>query len=98
MLDFDIYGKTFKYLAEHDASDVLDKIACPVLLLSGDKDLFTPTSLAREMARRIPGAELMVIKGGSHYAPVEFPELVNLRIEKFINERLHDFVDSHRHQ
>lgn len=88
MLDFDIYGKIFKYMAEHDASDVLETIDCPVLLLSGDKDLFTPTSLARKMAVMIPNAELTVIKGGSHYAPVEFPEMVNLRIEKFIAERL----------
>lgn len=88
MLDFDIYGRIFRYMADHDASDVLEKISCPVLLMSGDKDLFTPTPLARQMAERIPDAELMVIKGGSHYAPVEFPELVNLRIEKFINERV----------
>lgn len=86
MLDFDIYGRIFKYLCEHDASDVLEKITCPTLLLSGDKDLFTPSKLAIEMASRIPNSELMIIKGGSHYAPVEFPELVNLRIEKFINE------------
>ncbi len=92
MLDFDIYGKIFKHLADHDASDVLEKITCPVLLMSGDKDLFTPTVLARKMAERIPNAELLVIKGGSHYAPVEFPELVNLRIEKFINERLSEFA------
>jgi len=87
-LDFDIYGKIFRHLAQHDATDVLGSISCPVLLLSGDKDLFTPTPLARQMATKIPDAELMVMKGGSHYAPVEFPELVNLRIEKFINERL----------
>jgi hypothetical protein len=29
----------------------------------------------------------MVIAGGTHYAAVEYPELVNLRVEKFWLER-----------
>ena len=37
--------------------------------------------------RRVAGAELMIVPGGTHYLAVEYPELVNLRIEKFFRER-----------
>ena len=39
------------------------------------------------MADGIPGAELLVIPGATHYAAVEYPQLVNLRLEKFWLER-----------
>jgi pimeloyl-ACP methyl ester carboxylesterase len=47
----------------------------------------TPRVAAAKMAERIPHAELMVIPGATHYAAVEYPELVNLRLEKFWLER-----------
>jgi hypothetical protein len=38
------------------------------------------------MARQIPRAEILVVRGGTHYTAVEFPELVSLRIERFYRE------------
>lgn len=87
-LDFDCYGKTFRALARHDASDVLSTVAVPALLIAGDKDMFTPPEITREMAMKIPGAEHLIIHGGTHYTPIEYPMVVNLRIEKFLRERL----------
>ena len=86
-LDFDCYLATLKALSEHDATDVLPAVAHPTLLIVGDKDLFTPPAVSEEMQRRIPQSELLVVRGGTHYAPIEFPELINLRIEKFLRER-----------
>jgi len=39
------------------------------------------------MARQIPLAESLVVREGSHTAPIEQPELVNPRIERFLAER-----------
>jgi hypothetical protein len=39
------------------------------------------------MARRTRGSEIMVIPGATHYAPIEYPEMVNLRLDKFFRER-----------
>jgi pimeloyl-ACP methyl ester carboxylesterase len=86
-LDVRSYMTIFKSLGHHSAKDVLAKIGVPVLVISGDRDPFTPRKVAEKMARRIPGAEICVIPGGTHYAPVEYPELVNLRIEKFLREK-----------
>jgi pimeloyl-ACP methyl ester carboxylesterase len=73
-------------LGEHDAARVLEKIRVPTLVIAGDRDAFTPRQLAQQMARRIPRGELLLVRGATHYTAVEFPELVNLRIEKFFRE------------
>jgi len=86
--DFDSYSRTFRCLARHDASDVLPSVAVPTLLIAGDKDVFTPPEVTRKMAAQIPGAEHLIIHGGTHYTPAEYPMVVNLRIEKFFRERL----------
>jgi len=58
-----------------------------VLIIAGDRDLFAPRELAFQMARRIPEAETLIVPGGTHFVPLEYPELVSLRIEKFVRDR-----------
>ncbi|MCZ7684367.1 MAG: alpha/beta hydrolase [Sandaracinaceae bacterium] len=86
-LDMDLYVHTLELLGEHDARDCLDELDVPVLVISGDRDLFTPRRAAEDMVHRVRGAELLVVPGGTHYVAVEYPELVNLRVEKFFRER-----------
>lgn len=83
-LDMEAYFQNLRALGEHDASDVLGLIEVPTLLLSGDRDAMTPPALSREIASKIRGAELYIIRGGTHYTAVEFPELVSLRLAKFL--------------
>lgn len=85
-LDLDLYLRTLRALGDHDATDVLEKISVPTLVITGDHDAFTPRQLAQQMARRIPGGEILIVRGATHYAAIEYPELVNLRIEKFFRE------------
>ncbi len=82
------YMAILNSLGDHCAEAVLPQIACPVLIITGDRDLFTPVDQSRQMAARIAGAELMVIPSGTHYTPLEFPELIHLRVQKFLRERL----------
>lgn len=88
-LDMQAYLWNLRALGEHDAEDVLESINVPSLVIAGERDAFMPITLARKMARRIPDAELALVRGGTHYTAVEFPELVNLRIERFY--RKHGF-------
>jgi pimeloyl-ACP methyl ester carboxylesterase len=85
-LDVELYLSILKALGEHDASHVLPSITVPALVITGDHDAFTPRDLAQQMARRIPNGEILVVRGATHYAAIEYPELVNLRIEKFLRE------------
>lgn len=85
--DFEVYFRTLKLLGEHDASDVLPDVQAPVLIVYGERDNMTPVSRAMKMHKQLPKSEMMIIPGGTHYAPIEFPEWINLRVEKFLGAK-----------
>ncbi len=75
-VDWVIYSDLLTRLDEHDAEDVLATIGVPVSIITGDKDLMTPPSTAEHMHRAIPHSRLVVVKGGTHYTPVEYPRVL----------------------
>ena len=83
-LDLRGYFALARDLLTHDASDLLEQLHLPALVIAGERDLFTPLRRSREMAARIPGSEFLMVREGSHAAMVEQPELVALSIEKFL--------------
>lgn len=70
-----------------DRSGELASIRVPTLILVGDGDQITPPAVAETMAKAIPGAQLAVVHGAGHMAPLEQPEQVNRAIRQFL-ERL----------
>jgi pimeloyl-ACP methyl ester carboxylesterase len=70
-------------MAEADLRDVLPGIAVPTLLVWGELDARSPLSVAREFARAIPHAELVVIPGAGHMSNLERPEEFNAAIRAF---------------
>lgn len=87
-IDVRVFFAMAKAMAEHSALDLLGDITAPVLVVGGEKDIFTPFYLTEEMVKKTPKAELLRIKRGSHAALIEQPELINLRLEKFFRERV----------
>ncbi len=83
-LDVEMYCETLKQLGEHDCYSSLPDIDVPTLLITGDKDLMTPSVAAQRMHREIPESRLVVIAGGTHYAPVEFPERIESELDLFL--------------
>lgn len=81
-------SKLTRSMQEHTAESSLKKIKVPTLILGADEDNFTPVWLSKKMHHLIPKSELFIVKKGSHVAFIEHPELINLRIEKFIKERV----------
>ncbi len=75
-VDWVIYSDLLSRLDEHDAEDVLATIDVPVAIVTGDKDLMTPPATAEHMHRAIRGSRLVVIEGGTHYTPVEYPAIL----------------------
>jgi pimeloyl-ACP methyl ester carboxylesterase len=71
---------------EHDAVDRLHRIQIPTLVTVGSFDLATPPLYAREVADRIPGAELIVFAGGGHLHNVENPEEFNRVTLNFLRQ------------
>jgi len=86
-IDLLMYLRMLRSAGEHSAEDLLPKIEVPVLVVAADKDSFTPPKLAEAMADAIPQGELLMVSG-THVAPIEQPNLVHDRIEKFFRERI----------
>jgi len=84
LMDPDLFLAMLQEAGEHSAEDLLPTLSVPTLVIAAEKDTFTPRALAERMAQTIPGAEIMVLKGASHAAPVEQPAAIAERIEQFL--------------
>jgi pimeloyl-ACP methyl ester carboxylesterase len=83
-LDLRAWFALARDLLSHDVSAMLADVHVPTLVVAGDRDLFTPVARSRELSSCIPGAELLVVRGGSHAVLIEQPELIALALEKFL--------------
>ncbi|WP_372950537.1 alpha/beta fold hydrolase [Mariniphaga sp.] len=63
----------------------LKKIQSPVLIVAGDKDLIRDEHTVL-MYQNIPNAQLWIIPGGTHFAPVRQSDLFNKTVNKFLDE------------
>ncbi len=86
-LDMRVFLRTVLAAGDHDAWDTLPGTRVPVLIIAAERDTFTPVSVSRDMAARIPGAELLVLADGSHAALIEQPETILHRVDRFLRER-----------
>ncbi len=84
--DIRVFFKMLWHAARHTAEDMLSQICVPTLIVAGERDTFTPMWISQRMHERIPGSELCVIPKGSHTAPIEMPELINLRLERWLKK------------
>jgi len=58
-------------IARHEALDRLAKIRAPTLVLTGSADKLVPPANSEVLARDIPGARLLVLRGAGHLFPLE---------------------------
>lgn len=82
------FTSLLKSAQEHSAEDVLKKVKVPTLIITGELDQFTPMWLSKKMNRLIRDSEIFIMKNATHAGLVEQPDLINLRIEKFMRERI----------
>ena len=75
-------------MGRHDAWPRLGELTVPTLVVGGTRDLFLPEASLRAAVAAIPGAELLVIEGATHYLPLEFPGLLAERIRRFEAEQV----------
>lgn len=73
-----------RLIANHDALDLLGRIACPVLALAGAEDRETPPAYAQAIAERIPGARHAAIPGAGHISNLEAPDAVTAALSTFL--------------
>jgi pimeloyl-ACP methyl ester carboxylesterase len=75
-IDWAIYSDLLARLDEHDAEEVLATIDVPVSIVTASGDLMTPPATAEHIHRLVRGSRLVMIQGGTHYTPVEYPEVL----------------------
>ncbi len=68
----------------HDFSGELPSIAIPTLVIVGEQDVISPAEEMTAIAHRMPQAQLRVIPGVGHMAPLEAPAAVNEAIREFV--------------
>jgi len=69
-----------------DASAYLASISCPVLLMVGEQDQWSPIAQHEDMLRLLPNARLEIIADAGHFAPVEQPEKVARILAEFLTQ------------
>lgn len=83
-LDLSLFLRMLAAVGDSTAEDMLPSIEVPTLIVAGTLDSFTPPALAERMAATIPGAELMLVEGGTHVVPIERHEDVRARVDAFL--------------
>ena len=78
------YRKTLEASVAQDRDAPIERISVPTRVIAGDEDRVYSPELARSMARRIPGAELVLMKRTGHLANLERPERFNEILLEFL--------------
>lgn len=87
-VDFPMFLRMLRAAGDHSAEGYLGDVKVPVLVVAGEKDTFTPASLSEHMGQAMPYAELLMVSGGTHVAPIEQPALIRDRIVSFLERVL----------
>lgn len=73
-------------LLDTDFTDDLATIDVPVLVVCGSADVITPPGDSRLIARRLPGARLVVLSGAGHMAMLERADEFNDLLAEFARD------------
>lgn len=85
-MDLDVFIRFFDQMMSYDGTPVLDRINIPALIIAGGKDSVTPKHFQDMLHQKIKGSQFLMVPMGSHCTQLDLPDLVNLRIEKFLKE------------
>ena len=83
----DAVGQMMKTEPNYAARDLAD-IAVPVAIVQSEHDEFIKLEHAEYLARSIPGSELIILPGVSHFAPLQRPEQFNGVLRAFLGKIL----------
>jgi 3-oxoadipate enol-lactonase len=78
------YEKTLEASVAQDRAAPIEQIKVPTLVITGDEDKVYPPAMAKDIARRIPGAELITMQGVGHLSNLEQPDEFNQAVLDFL--------------
>jgi pimeloyl-ACP methyl ester carboxylesterase len=71
-------------VATFSTSDRIGSLAMPVLVIHGGTDRLVPVGNGKTLARKIPGAELVILPDASHVFPTDQPEASVTAVLEFL--------------
>ncbi|RRO15400.1 alpha/beta hydrolase [Saccharopolyspora rhizosphaerae] len=79
-----VVNQSFQASVTHTVTDYADQLRMPVLLVAGQQDEIAPLPGQRELAARLPDAELVVIPDVGHLVHYETPDAAAAEITRFL--------------
>jgi pimeloyl-ACP methyl ester carboxylesterase len=73
----DVYRAVLRATVAFDSRRELHRIACPTLIVAGDRDLTVPLACKHELHRLIPNSQLTLIPDSGHATPIDQHERFN---------------------
>ncbi len=86
LMDPDVFLPLLQAAGEHSAEDMLADVRVPTLVVAAERDMFIPCQLSERLAQLVTNAQLHVIRGGTHAAPIEQPTLILEHVRAFLSE------------
>ncbi len=82
-MDLRVFFPLFEELMSFNGEEICKKIEVPTLIISGENDHVTPKKFQYELRNSIKGSEYIEVPYGSHCTQLDFPDYINLKLEKF---------------
>jgi aminoacrylate hydrolase len=80
----EIVASRIDAIVRHDRRSRLLEIRVPTLVIVARDDMITPAFYSEELASAIPGAKLIVLDGGGHFAPAIHSAPYNAAVGAFL--------------
>ena len=87
-LNIKIFFHLFKQMKDHEILRHLEHMAQPSLVIGGDLDQVIPYKYQNIIHQSLQNADIFLVKDGSHVPIMDFPEMVNQRIQLFLDDCL----------
>ena len=71
-------------MANADLRGILPHIDVPTLVLHGEIDARSPLAVGRELHKKIPASQLVVLPGVGHLSNIEAADVFNLEVRTFL--------------
>jgi pimeloyl-ACP methyl ester carboxylesterase len=78
--------KTGIEIANFSARAISSRVCIPALVVTGERDRVIPARSSINFAASLPHGSMVVVPRATHYALLEYPEVVSLHIEGFLTD------------
>jgi pimeloyl-ACP methyl ester carboxylesterase len=82
-LSLEAFFPLFDEIFKMKLTAVANKIHAECLVVGGEKDLLTPPTVQKKLRSALPNGHLLLIPYASHCPHLDFPDYINLKLEKF---------------